>query len=46
MSQGRGIHLFLVEGTPSGLFTAEIMDWVRHVLTGPQNKLSTGRQSS
>lgn len=46
MSQGRGIHLFPVEGTPSSLFTAEIMDCVRQVLTGPHNKLSTGRQSS
>ncbi|MGK0404108.1 MAG: hypothetical protein ACJAS0_002502 [Alcanivorax borkumensis] len=35
MTQGRSIGLFLVDGTPSGLLTAEIMHWTGHVLTGP-----------
>lgn len=40
MTQGRSIRLFLVDGTPNGLFTAEIMNWTGHVLTGPRSKLS------
>lgn len=40
MTQGRSIRLFLVDGTPSGLLTAEIMNWTGHVLTGPRTKLS------
>lgn len=40
MSQGRSIRLFLVDGTPNGLLTAEIMNWTGHVLTGPRSKLS------
>jgi len=39
MSQGRSIRLFLVDGTPTGLLTAEIMNWTGHVLTGPRSKL-------
>lgn len=40
MSQGRSIRLFLVDGTPNGLLTAEIMSWTGHVLTGPRSKLA------
>lgn len=40
MSQGRSLRLFLVDGTPHGLLTAEIMNWTGHVLTGPRSKLS------
>ncbi|WP_447529519.1 GIY-YIG nuclease family protein [Vreelandella sp. TE19] len=40
MTQGRSIRLFLVDGTPNGLLTAEIMNWTGHVLTGPRTKLS------
>lgn len=29
-----------MDGTPSGLLTAEIMNWTGHVLTGPRSKLS------
>ena len=39
MTQGRSIRLFLVDGTPNGLLTAEIMNWTGHVLTGPRSKL-------
>lgn len=39
MSQGRSLRLFLVDGTPNGLLTAEIMNWTGHVLTGPRSKL-------
>ena len=27
MTQGRSLRLFLVDGTPNGLLTAEIMNW-------------------
>ncbi|XGA78989.1 GIY-YIG nuclease family protein [Halomonas sp. CH40] len=40
MMQGRSIRLFLVDGTPNGLLTAEIMNWTGHVLTGPRTKLT------
>ena len=40
MSLGRSIRLFLVDGTPNGLLTAEIMNWSGHVLTGPRSKLA------
>src|SRR5690625_7333826 len=40
MSTGRSIRLCLVDGTPNGLLTAEIMNWTGHVLTGPRSKLS------
>jgi len=40
MSQGRSIRLFLVDGTPNGLLTAEIMNWTGHVLNGPRSKLA------
>jgi Domain of unknown function (DUF4357) len=40
MNNGRTLKIFLVDGTPSGLLTAEIMNWTGHVLTGPRSKLS------
>lgn len=40
MIQGRSVRLFLVDGTPNGLITAEIMNWTGHVLTGPRTKLA------
>ncbi len=40
MSYGRSIRLFLVDDTPNGLMTAEIMNWTGHVLMGPRSKLS------
>lgn len=40
MSQGRSLRLFLVDGSPNGLLTAEIMNWTGHVLTGPRSKLA------
>ncbi len=40
MTQGRSIRLFLVDGAPNGLLTAEIMNWTGHVLTGPRSKLA------
>jgi hypothetical protein len=40
VSQGRSIRLFLVDGSPNGLLTAEIMNWTGHALTGPRTKLT------
>ncbi|MCG5531280.1 GIY-YIG nuclease family protein [Halorhodospira halochloris] len=40
MSYGRSLRLFLVDDSPNGLITAEIMNWTGHVLTGPRSKLS------
>jgi len=40
MNQGRSIRLFLVDGSPNGLLTAEIMNWTGHALTGPRTKLT------
>src|SRR5690606_2917231 len=39
MTLGRSLRLFLVDGTPNGLLTAEIMNWTGHVLSGPRSKL-------
>jgi hypothetical protein len=36
---GKQIKLFLVDGTPGGLTTAEILNWTGHVLTGPRSEL-------
>lgn len=40
MTPGRSVRLFLVDGSPNGLITAEIMNWTGHVLTGPRTKLA------
>ena len=37
---GRSVRLFLVDGKPTGLITAEIMNWTGHVLTGPRAELA------
>lgn len=39
-STGRTLKLFLVDGVPNGLLTAEIMNWTGHVITGPRSRLS------
>ncbi len=39
MSKGRTLKLYLVDGTPSGLITAEIMNWTGHVITAPRARL-------
>ncbi len=38
-STGRTLKLFLVDGVPNGLLTAEIMNWTGHVITGPRSRL-------
>lgn len=37
---GKSIRLYLVDGSPVGLMTAEIMNWTGHVLVAPRSKLA------
>jgi hypothetical protein len=39
-SRGKSIRLFLVDGSPTGIITAEIMNWTGHVLSAPRTKLT------
>lgn len=39
MTRGRSFRLFLVDGTPHGLLTTQIMNWTGHVLIRPLGKL-------
>lgn len=38
-ASGKSVRLFLVDGTPGGLVTAEIMNWTGHLLAGPRSDL-------
>jgi hypothetical protein len=37
---GKSVRLFLADGTPGGLVTAEIMNWTGHVLAGARSGLA------
>lgn len=37
---GKSVRLFLVDGTPGGLTTAEIMNWTGHVIAAPRSDLA------
>lgn len=39
MIKGRSIRLFLADGTPGGIITAEIMNWTGHALFAPRTRL-------
>lgn len=39
MTKGRSIRLFLADGTPGGIITAEIMNWTGHVMVAPRARL-------
>jgi hypothetical protein len=39
MSVGKSVRLFLVDGTPGGLMTAEIMNWTGHVIAASRSDL-------
>lgn len=41
---GKQVRLFLVDGTPGGLMTAEIMNWTGHILKGKREKLAEIRK--
>ncbi|UES46804.1 GIY-YIG nuclease family protein [Roseibium aggregatum] len=36
---GKSVRIFLVDGTPTGLLTAEIMNWTGHALVLPRSRL-------
>jgi len=38
--QGRTVRIFLVDGSPTGLVTAEIMNWTGHALLMPRSRLA------
>ena len=40
MSTGKSIRLFLADGTPGGLLTAEIMNWTGHIIAAPRSDLA------
>ncbi len=40
MLGGKQVKLYLVEGTPGGLTTAEITNWTGHVVTAPRSRLA------
>ena len=40
MTAGKSIRLFLADGTPGGLLTAEIMNWTGHVVASPRSDLA------
>lgn len=39
MSAGKSVRLFLADGTPGGLLTAEIMNWTGHIVAAPRSDL-------
>ncbi|MQY27997.1 GIY-YIG nuclease family protein [Nocardia aurantia] len=39
MSSGKLVRLFLVDGTPGGLLTAEVGNWTGHVVAAPRSDL-------
>lgn len=41
---GRTVRLFLADGTPTGVITAEIMNWTGHVLVLPRSRLGEALQ--
>lgn len=40
MSAGKSVRLFLADGTPGGLLTAEIMNWTGHIVAAPRSDLA------
>lgn len=41
MSIGKSVRLFLADGTPGGLLTAEIMNWTGHLVAAPRSELAS-----
>lgn len=41
MALGKSVLLFLADGTPGGLITAEIINWTGHVISAPRSDLPT-----
>ena len=43
---GRSVRLFLVDGSPTGVVTAEIVNWTGHALLAPRSDLGSVRKRS
>jgi hypothetical protein len=41
MNTGKSVRLFLADGKPGGLLTAEIMNWTGHIVAAPRSDLAT-----
>lgn len=41
MIAGKSVRLFLADGTPGGVLTAEIMNWTGHIVAAPRSDLGT-----
>jgi hypothetical protein len=39
VATGRSVRLYLAEGSPTGILTAEIVNWTGHVLSAPRTRL-------
>lgn len=40
MANGKQIRVYLVDGTPGGLLTAEIMNWTGHLVAAPRSDIA------
>lgn len=40
MTLGRSVRLYLVDGSPTGIVTAEIMNWTGQILVAPRSQLA------
>lgn len=40
MANGKQIRVYLVDGTPGGLLTAEIMNWTGHIVAAPRSDIA------
>lgn len=40
MSVGKQVRIYLVDGTPGGLVTAEIMNWTGHAIAAPRSDVA------
>ena len=40
MSYGKSIKLFLTDGTPNGILTAEIINWTGHIVSAPRSQIN------
>lgn len=38
--KGRTIRLYLVDGTPTGILTAEIINWTGKIIVAPRTQLA------
>ena len=46
MTSGKSVRLFLVDGSPGGLLTAEIVNWTGHIIAAPRSDLAALLQRS